>query len=72
MNSMLAGPGVLGTIFVDYGMRIIRFTPAITNLFNLIPTDVGRPIWDIVPNIPGYDRLIEDIRGAGQTDTQRN
>lgn len=61
MNNLLAGTDI-GTIFVDYGMRIMRFTPAVTNLVNLIPTDVGRPIWDIVPNILGYDHLIEDIR----------
>ncbi|WP_230627506.1 PAS domain-containing protein [Methanosarcina barkeri] len=61
MNNLLAGTDI-GTIFVDYGMRIMRFTPAVTNLVNLISTDVGRPIWDIVPKILGYDRLIEDIR----------
>ncbi|WP_239451238.1 chemotaxis protein CheB [Methanosarcina horonobensis] len=61
MNNLLAGTDI-GTIFVDYGMRVMRFTPAVTNLVNLIPTDVGRPIRDIVPNIIGYDRLIEDIR----------
>ncbi|WP_269851435.1 PAS domain-containing protein [Methanosarcina horonobensis] len=61
MNNLLAGTDI-GTIFVDYGMRIMRFTPAVTNLVNLIPTDVGRPIWDIVPSITGYNRLIEDIR----------
>ncbi|HET8685718.1 MAG TPA: PAS domain-containing protein, partial [Methanosarcina sp.] len=60
MNNLLAGTDI-GTIFVDYGMRIMRFTPAVTNLVNLIPTDVGRPIRDIVPKILGYDRLIEDI-----------
>jgi PAS domain S-box len=61
MNNLLAGTDI-GTIFVDYGLRIMRFTPAVTNLVNLIPTDVGRPIRDIVLNIIGYDRLIEDIR----------
>ena len=61
MNNLLSGTDI-GTIFVDHGMRIMRFTPTVTNLFNLIPTDVGRPIWDIVPNIIGYDLLIEDIR----------
>jgi two-component system CheB/CheR fusion protein len=61
MNNLLAGTDI-GTIFVDFGMRILRFTPAVTTLVNLIPSDVGRPIWDIVPNIIGYDHLIEDIR----------
>lgn len=61
MNNLLAGTDI-GTIFLDYGFRIMRFTPAITSLVNLIPTDVGRPIWDIVSNIVGYDNLIGDIK----------
>lgn len=61
MNNLLAGTDI-GTLFVDYGMRIMRFTPAVTNLVNLIPSDVGRPIWDIATSIVGYDHLISDIR----------
>lgn len=61
MNNLLAGTDI-GTIFVDHGMRIIRFTPTVTKMLNLIPTDVGRPIGDIFPNFLGYDRLIEDIK----------
>jgi len=30
-------------------------------LINLIPTDIGRPVGDIVSNLLGYDRLVEDI-----------
>jgi two-component system CheB/CheR fusion protein len=61
MNNLLAGTGV-GTIFVDHQLRIMRFTPEVTRIINLIPTDVGRPIGDLVSKLSGYDRLIEDIR----------
>jgi two-component system CheB/CheR fusion protein len=61
MNNLLSGTDI-GSIFVDYNMCIMRFTPAVIKIFNLIPTDVGRPIWDIVPNILKYDNLLEDIR----------
>ncbi len=37
----------IGTVFLDTSFRIKRFTPAATELFNLIATDVGRPISDI-------------------------
>ena len=60
MNNLIAGTDI-GTIFVDYQLRILRFTPAVTNIINLIPTDVGRPVGDIVSNLLGYDRLVEDI-----------
>jgi two-component system CheB/CheR fusion protein len=60
MNNLLAGTGV-GTIFVDQQLRIRRFTPAVTEVVNLIPTDVGRPLGQIVSNLTGYNTLTEDI-----------
>jgi two-component system, chemotaxis family, CheB/CheR fusion protein len=61
MNNLLAGTGI-GTIFVDQQMHILRFTPQVTSVINLIPTDVGRPVGHIVSNLLGYDRLVEDIK----------
>ena len=61
MNNLLAGTGV-GTIFVDHQLRIQRFTPAITQVMNLIATDVGRPIGDIVPNLKGYQNFVADVQ----------
>ena len=61
MNNLLAGTGI-GTIFVDHQLRIQRFTPAATQVINLILTDVGRPVGHIVSNLVGYDRLVADVR----------
>ena len=36
----------IGTVFLDTRLNIKRFTPALTEIFNLIPSDVGRPISD--------------------------
>jgi two-component system CheB/CheR fusion protein len=66
MNNLLAGTGV-GTVFVDHQLRISRFTPAATQVINLIPSDVGRPVEHVVPNLVGYDRLIQDIRNVLST-----
>jgi two-component system CheB/CheR fusion protein len=63
MNNLLAGTGI-GTIFVDHNLRIQRFTPAVTQLINLIPADVGRPVGHIVSNLVGYDRLVADVRSV--------
>jgi len=43
-------------------MRIRRFTPMAEKVLNLIPTDMGRPISDIKPNIdcPELEELIRD------------
>ncbi len=61
MNNLMAGTGI-GTIFVDHQLRILRFTPTVTQVINLIPTDVGRPVGHIVSNLLGYSRLVEDIK----------
>ena len=61
MNNLLAGTGV-GTVFVDFDLNIKRFTPAATQLINLIQSDVGRPVGHLVANLQGYGRLVEDVR----------
>jgi PAS domain S-box-containing protein len=43
----LLGSTHIATIFLDTAFCIKRFTPTTTELLNLIPTDVGRPISDI-------------------------
>ncbi|MBN1167430.1 MAG: PAS domain-containing protein, partial [Methanospirillaceae archaeon] len=60
MNNLLAGTGI-ATIFVDFQLRILRFTPAATKIINLIISDIGRPVSHIVSNLPGYDTLTADI-----------
>jgi two-component system, chemotaxis family, CheB/CheR fusion protein len=37
----------IATLFLDDELRIQRFTPAMTAVYNLLPTDVGRPLGDI-------------------------
>ncbi len=37
------------TLFLSEDYRIRRFTPAATQLFHLIPTDVGPADWRPVP-----------------------
>jgi two-component system CheB/CheR fusion protein len=61
MNNMVAGTGI-GTVFVDHRLHILRFTPDITRIINLIRTDVGRPIGHIVSNMTECDHLVADIQ----------
>jgi two-component system CheB/CheR fusion protein len=63
MNNLLAGTGI-GTIFVDHQLRIQRFTPAVTTLMNVIPTDVGRPLAHVVSNFIDYEHLARDVQAV--------
>ncbi|MEC4594471.1 chemotaxis protein CheB [Nitrospirillum amazonense] len=47
-----------GTLFLDPSLRIKRFTPRVTELFNITATDAGRPITDFTHQLD-YDRLAD-------------
>jgi PAS domain-containing protein len=56
----------IGTVFLDTRLNIRRFTPALTEIFNLIPSDVGRPISDITSKLADYD-LTASVRNVLKT-----
>lgn len=49
----------IGTIFLDRSFRVALFTPAIRDIFNLIPGDHGRQLSDITHRLE-YDHLLQD------------
>jgi two-component system CheB/CheR fusion protein len=49
----------IGTLFLDRELRIKRYTPTAGLLFNLIPTDVGRPLANLASRLD-YPTLAED------------
>lgn len=79
MKNLLNGTSI-ATIFLDDRLRIQRFTEQAKDVIRLIPSDIGRPIGDLVSRLH-YDRLAEDatevlrtltvkqaeIRGEGDT-----
>ncbi|WP_084324053.1 chemotaxis protein CheB [Methanolobus tindarius] len=66
MNNLLAGTGI-GTVFVDVDLHILRFTPSVTQIINLIQSDVGRPVGHIVSNLVEYNNLVEDTQAVLDT-----
>ncbi len=66
MNNLLAGTGV-GTVFVDLQLRVTRFTPSVTEVLNLIQSDVDRPLAHIATNLVGYDHLLADVQAVLDT-----
>jgi two-component system CheB/CheR fusion protein len=50
----------VATIFLDRYLVVRGFTPAVANIYNLIPGDIGRPLTDIVSRLR-YAGLREDI-----------
>lgn len=60
INNLLASTEI-GTLFLDTNLKIKRFTPAATRIFNLIATDVGRSIGDITSTVS-----FEDLQNSMQ------
>jgi two-component system CheB/CheR fusion protein len=50
----------IATVFLDRHFMIRSFTPAIATVYNLIPSDQGRPLTDIVSHLQ-YTGLREDV-----------
>jgi two-component system CheB/CheR fusion protein len=69
MNNLLTGTGI-ATIFVDQQLRIKRFTPMSTQVINLIPTDIGRPMSHFASNLD-HDNLVRDIEAVLATLTPK-
>ena len=51
----------VGTIFLDRDLRVKLSTPVASSVFNLLKTDVGRPLSDITSHLR-YEHLYADAR----------
>jgi two-component system, chemotaxis family, CheB/CheR fusion protein len=56
----------IATVFLDNDLRVMNFTPAITQVLHLVETDTGRPIAHIKARLP-IEELFDDIRGVLRT-----
>jgi two-component system CheB/CheR fusion protein len=63
----------IATLFLDNNLRVMRFTPAVSEVLHLVETDVGRPVGHIKPRI-AYDELQDDagrvLRTLGSVDRE--
>lgn len=66
INNLLAGTGI-ATVFVDFRLRILSFTPTASQIINVIRSDMGRPVSHIVSNLINYNCLVEDIQAVLDT-----
>src|SRR5262249_10462083 len=50
-------------LMVDNSLNVRRATPTARNVFNIMETDIGRPLRELKPNmeIPGLERLLRDV-----------
>jgi two-component system CheB/CheR fusion protein len=62
--------GAVMTLFLDEGLRVRWFTPAICELFPLTPNDVGRRITDFSQKFED-ESFLRDVRTVMQTDQPR-
>ncbi|WP_027578680.1 CheR family methyltransferase [Bradyrhizobium sp. Ai1a-2] len=56
----------IATVFLDNDLKVMNFTPAITQVLHLVDTDVGRPIAHIKARIP-IEELYDEVRRVLRT-----
>jgi signal transduction histidine kinase len=67
LQNLLASTEI-GTIFLDRGLRIKRFTPRVEEVYNIIPSDLGRPLDHLThklehDNLSGdAEKVLNDLR----------
>jgi len=59
----LMGATAIGTVFLDRSLRIRLFTPSAVALFNLIDSDIGRPLSDLAGRLD-YPEIIDDANAV--------
>ncbi|APG89503.1 chemotaxis protein CheB [Sinorhizobium americanum] len=62
LQNLMAATDV-ATLFLNPSLRIKRFTPRLTDIFNVTLNDEGRPITDFTHNLE-YENLAEDARSV--------
>lgn len=58
LSSLLSSADI-GVIFLDTRLRIRRYTPAVLALFELIPSDLGRPLSDLSQKFTDANLLVD-------------
>lgn len=69
MDNLLESIDV-GTLFLDRDLCIRKFTPRITDVFHILPQDVGRRIDSFASNID-YDGLAGDVSAVFESQSAR-
>lgn len=59
LRNLMASTAI-GTIFLDRALHIKLYTPSVLNLFNIIPSDLNRPL-DHLTHKLDYEHLTEDV-----------
>lgn len=65
LQNLFTATGVV-TMFLDRELRIKRFTPNVTEIFNILASDCGRPLAHLTHRL-GTSTLIEDAEGVLST-----
>jgi two-component system, chemotaxis family, CheB/CheR fusion protein len=52
----------IATVFLDKELKVKRYTPPITQLFSLIPSDIGRPVSDVLRRFSDETLLLDARR----------
>jgi two-component system CheB/CheR fusion protein len=50
-------------VMVDNALTVRRATPAARGAFNILPTDIGRPLHELRPNIhvPDLEEILQEV-----------
>ncbi|MGR3274515.1 PAS domain S-box protein [Acaryochloris marina NIES-2412] len=56
----------IGVVFLDQSLQVRKFTPAANQIFQFLPSDVGRPLKNLASNV-NYPSLLEVLSETART-----
>jgi two-component system CheB/CheR fusion protein len=65
LQNLMAATDV-ATLFVDRQLTIKLYTPSLTEIFNIMPVDQGRPLAHVTHRL-AYDHLLDDVQQVMHT-----
>jgi two-component system CheB/CheR fusion protein len=65
LQNLMASTAI-ATVFLDRELKVTRYTPSAAEIFNLIPSDAGRPLAHLKHRVD-YPDLITDIEQVSRT-----
>jgi len=68
LRNLLESTGI-ATLFLDRELKIVRFTPQLGELFNVVLADAGRPLADITHGLLYDDLALDAMRALDHTTT---
>ncbi len=69
LENLVASTGI-ATVFLDQDLAVLRYTPAISSVYPVVPSDLGRKLAELAPTLSGIPELpsVPEVEAASMVE----